>query len=185
MFRHRQSILSDVAVVVKLHEFGYILRIRRIRKFLCMPMAKSGDRWLHNFVPYLLYRITNQLNRRLRSRLRKEGINISRWRVLAVLRGYGKLTMSRIVELTVMEQPSVSRIVAQLEQEGLVRRKAGMKDSRFVNVTLTAAGERAFQSIYPAARLHQELALQGFSAGEIETLTGYLRRIQANIEGHE
>lgn len=148
-------------------------------------MPASGDKWLHNFVPYLLYRITNQLNRRLRSRLRREGINISRWRVLAVLRGYGQLTMGRIVELTVMEQPSVSRIVAQLEQEGLVYRKAGRKDSRFVNVTLTPAGEKAFQSIYPTAELHQERALQGFSAKDIERLTGYLRRIQANIEAQE
>lgn len=150
-----------------------------------MGIAGSGDKWLQNFVPYLLYRITNHLNRRLRSRLRKEGINISRWRVLAVLRAYGDLTLGGIVDLTVMEQPSVSRIVSQLEQEGLVRRKVARKDSRFVNVKLTPAGEKAFQSIYPTAELHQERALRGFSAKEINTLTRYLQRIQANIEAEE
>jgi MarR family transcriptional regulator, organic hydroperoxide resistance regulator len=150
-----------------------------------MPIAASGDKWLQNFVPYLLYRITNHLNRRLRSRLRKEGINISRWRVLAVLRAYGDLNLGAIVELTVMEQPSVSRIVAQLEQEGLVKRKVSRDDSRFVNVSLTAAGEKAFHSIYPAAERHQEKALRGFSRQEINTLTRFLRRIQANIEAEE
>ena len=150
-----------------------------------MPIAGRGDKWLQTFVPYLLYRLTNQLNRRLRSRLRKTGINISRWRVLAVLRAYGDLTLGQIVELTVMEQPTVSRIVAQLEQEGMVRRNASRKDSRFVNVRLTPAGERTFQSIYPTALLHQNRALSGFSAREVKTLTSYLRRIQANIEAEE
>lgn len=150
-----------------------------------MPISGHGDKWLLSFVPYLLYRTTNQLNRRLRSRLRKEAINISRWRVLAVLRAYGDLNLGEIVERTVMEQPSVSRIVTQLEQEGLVRRKASRKDSRFVNVTLTAAGSKAFRSIYPAAMKHQEAALRGFSRKEIDTLTNYLRRIQANIEAED
>lgn len=150
-----------------------------------MAMAGRGDKWLQSFVPYLLYRITSQLNQRLRSRLRKEGINISRWRVLAVLRAYGNLTLGRIVDLTAMEQPSVSRIVAQLEQEGLVRRKVSRRDSRFVNVSLTPSGEKAFQSIYPTADRHQEQALRGFSSKEIATLKEYLQRIQANVEAED
>ncbi len=146
-----------------------------------MPRDAIGDKWLRNFVPYLLYRITNQLNRRLRSRLRKEGINISRWRVLAVLRAHGDLTLGNIADLTVMEQPSVSRIVTLLEQEGLVRRKISTKDSRFVNVRLTPAGESAFHSIYPTAELHQQRALRGFSEKEVRMLTDFLKRIQANV----
>ena len=110
-----------------------------------MPISGHGDKWLHNFVPYLMYRITNQLTRRIRGRLRKSGINIARWRVLAVLQAYGKLSLGRIVDLTVMEQPSVSRIVAQLEREGLAKRKVSTEDSRFVHVSLTRAGEKAFQ----------------------------------------
>jgi DNA-binding MarR family transcriptional regulator len=150
-----------------------------------MPIAGTGDKWLQGYVPYLLYRITSHLNRRLRNRLRKEGINIARWRVLAVLRAYGDLNLGGIVDLTVMEQPSVSRIVAQLEQEGLVKRRLSRKDSRFVNVTLTAAGAKAFQSIYPTAQKHQESALRNFSRKEINTLIKLLRRIQANIEAEE
>ncbi|HUD97288.1 MAG TPA: MarR family transcriptional regulator [Woeseiaceae bacterium] len=150
-----------------------------------MPIAGRGDKWLQSFVPYLMYRITNQLNRRLRSKLRREGINISRWRVLAVLRAYGRLSLGRIVDLTSMEQPSVSRIVAQLEREGLVRRKISQRDSRFVNVILTPVGEKAFDSIYPTADRHQNRALLGFSTKEIKLLTEFLHRIQANVEAEE
>lgn len=147
--------------------------------------AGGGEEWLRSFVPYLLYRITSRLNQRLRNRLRREGINISRWRVLAVLRAWGELTLGRIVDLTVMEQPTVSRIVTQLEAEGLVRRKASEADSRLVIVGLTAAGEKAFRSIYPYAEHHQEVALRGFSRRDIDLLTDYLRRIQANIGAGE
>lgn len=150
-----------------------------------MPIAGHGDKWLQTFVPYLLYRTSNQLNRKIRSRLRKSGVNLARWRVLAVLRAYGRLNLGQIVDLTVMEQPSISRIVTQLESEGLARRKVSARDSRVVHVSLTAAGERAFQEIYPTAKLHQERALSGFSKKEIDTLTKYLRRIQDNIEAEE
>lgn len=150
-----------------------------------MPISGHGDKWLQHFVPYLMYRITNKLNLRLRSQLRKADINITRWRVLAVLRAYGELNLGRIVELTVMEQPSVSRVVSQLDREGLIRRKVSKRDSRFVYISLTAAGERAFKSIYPTAEQHQTRALTGFSKKEISTLTGFLRRIQHNIEADE
>lgn len=150
-----------------------------------MPISGHGDKWLHNFVPYLMYRITNQLTRRIRSRLRKSGINITRWRVLSVLRAYGEISLGRVVELTVMEQSSVSRVVAQLELEGLVRRKVSKKDSRFVQVKLTPAGAQAFENIYPTAQMHQERALSGFSQKEIDTLKGFLHRIQDNIEAED
>jgi DNA-binding MarR family transcriptional regulator len=147
-----------------------------------MPIAGQGDHWLQNFIPYLLYRTSNQLTRRIRSRLRKSGINISRWRVLAVLRAHGRLSLGQVVELTVMEQPSVSRVVTQLEREGLVKRQVSKRDSRFVNVKLTRAGEKAFHSIYPTAQMHQEKALRGFSSKEIDTLKALLQRIPVNIE---
>ncbi len=77
------------------------------------------------------------------------------------------------------------RRLLQLEREGLAKRKISTEDSRVVYVSLTAAGEKAFKEICPTAQKHQERALSGFSKKEIETLTGYLRRIQDNIEADE
>jgi DNA-binding MarR family transcriptional regulator len=54
-----------------------------------------------------------------------------------------------------------------------------------VHVKLTSAGNKAFQSIFPTAERHQERALRGFSAKEIESLIRYLHRIQANVEAAE
>lgn len=147
-----------------------------------MNADEKGDHWLGKFVPYHLYRITSQFNRSLRKRLKRSGINIARWRVLAVLKDNGRMNIGQIVERTIIEQPTVSRIVDQLEREGLAYREISDQDSRFVQVMLTDAGEKAFSEIYPIATKHQEQALQGFTQQEIKILIGFLERIQENIE---
>ena len=141
----------------------------------------GGDNWLEGFVPYQIYRITNSLNRRLRKRLRRQPMSVSRWRVLGVLRAHGTLTINAIAELAAMEQPTVSRTVTQLVRDGLVSRRASQEDSRYIEVSLNQAGLRAFESVYPIAAEHQTTALRGFSQAEVEKLSGFLQRIQDNI----
>ena len=146
-----------------------------------MMADDSGDHWLEKYVPYLIYRITNQLNKNLRKRLRPSGINIARWRVLSVLKDHGRMKIGQIVNRTIIEQPTVSRIVDQLEREGLALRETCDEDLRFVQVVLSRAGEKAFSEFYPAAIEHQAQALQGFTTMEVRTLISFLERIQKNI----
>ncbi len=141
-----------------------------------------GDHWLESFVPYLLYRATNGLNRLLQARLRKAGINLTRWRVLSVLKAFGALNIGEIAMATAMEQPTLSRVVDQLEAEKLVTRRTATADSRFVYVDLTAAGEKLVSTMLPAMRSHQERALHGLTATDIKTLRRLLNRILQNIE---
>ena len=95
------------------------------------------------------------------------------------------MNIGQIVERTLIEQPTVSRIVDQLEREGFALREISTQDSRFVSVALTESGEEAFTAIYPTATRHQEQALKGFTKQEIKTLIGFLNRILSNIEqGH-
>ena len=146
---------------------------------------ESGDKWLDAYVPYQIYRITNRLNQRLRSRLRRQPISVSRWRVLGVLRAYGTSTINEVAELTVMEQPTVSRTITQLVRDGLVSRRAAKRDSRFMEVSLTRAGRRAFDAVHPIAIEHETTALRGFSKTEIRTLKNLLARVQENIAAEE
>ncbi len=141
----------------------------------------NGNRWLDDFVPYQLYRVTNKLNARLLKRLKTMRINSSQWRVLSVLRAYGPLSIGRIVETTLMEQPTTSRVVAQLERVGHVRRKLHDRDSRVVEISMTPAGLQAFEGIVPAALSHQSLAFQNVSAKETAQLVATLRKIEENI----
>lgn len=147
-----------------------------------LDSSNGGDRWLTGFIPYLLYRVTNRLNARLQTRLRSQKINPSRWRVLSVLKAYGTMSVTEIVDATLMEQPTVSRVVAQLEDEGRVSRRASSGDSRVTEVTLTKAGEEAFEAIMPTAVRHQDQALQGLTDKEKDTLVTILRKVEKNID---
>ena len=141
----------------------------------------EGNSWLDDFVPYQLYRVTNKLNARLLKRLKSMRINSSQWRVLSVLRAYGPMSIGRIVETTLMEQPTTSRVVAQLERVGHVKRRLSDLDSRVAEISITAAGLAAFEGIVPAALKHQSLAFQNISAKETAQLVETLRKIEKNI----
>jgi DNA-binding MarR family transcriptional regulator len=148
-------------------------------------VLSEGDQWIDGFLPYQLYRVTSKLNAKLIGKLKANRINPSQWRVLSVLRAFGTLSVGRIVELTLMEQPTISRVVAQLEQDGLLARRWSDTDSRVLEVTLTASGLAALNEVIPTALRHQELAFQGFSQKEISTLSGMLGRIEKNLEYYD
>jgi DNA-binding MarR family transcriptional regulator len=156
------------------------------KKFSGRTTALSeGDQWIDGFLPYQLYRVTSKLNAKLIGKLKANHINPSQWRVLSVLRAFGTLSVGRIVDLTLMEQPTISRVVAQLEQDGLLARRWSDADSRVLEVTLTGSGLAAFNEVIPTALRHQELAFQGFSQKEIAALSGMLGRIEKNLEYYD
>src|SRR4030081_165550 len=92
--------------------------------------ARTGDLWLDSFFPYRLYRASKKLQLRLHARLRALRMSSSQWRVISVLKAYGALSIGEIVEATLMEQPTISRVVSRLEENGLVTRRPTNRDFR-------------------------------------------------------
>ncbi len=147
--------------------------------------VRSGDNWLDSFIPYRLYRTSRKLSGRLQNRLRALSMNPSQWKVISVLKAYGALSVGEIVEATLMEQPTVSRVVIRLEKAGHVGRRAADRDSRMVLISLTGSGVEVFNQIIPAALRHQEQALQGIGRKELAQLVATLERMERNIESHD
>jgi MarR family transcriptional regulator, organic hydroperoxide resistance regulator len=146
---------------------------------------KSGDFWLDSFIPYRLYRTSKKLSARLQNRLRTMRMNPSQWKVLSVLKAYGALSVGEIVEATLMEQPTVSRVVIRLEKAGHVARRPADRDSRMVLISITSSGVDVFNQIIPAALRHQDVALQGIARKEISQLVAILERMERNIEAQD
>jgi DNA-binding MarR family transcriptional regulator len=147
--------------------------------------ARTGDLWLDGFFPYRLYRASKKLQLRLQTRLRAMRMSSSQWRVISVLKAYGALSIGEIVEATLMEQPTISRVVARLEKNDLVTRRPSTRDSRMALISLTASGVEVFKQIIPAALRHQELALNGIGRKEIAQVVATLEKIEENIEASE
>ena len=142
---------------------------------------EEGDAWLDGYLPYQIYRVSSLMNNRLQGQLRALGINLTQWRVLSVLQSHGRCNLSRIVDLTLMEQPTVSRVVATLEEDGMIDRRISTEDTRVMEVALTSRGASVFDEILPIAARRQRAALEGLSEGELVAMRGMLARIEANI----
>ncbi len=121
------------------------------------------------------------MNTRLQGRLRCHRLNLSQWRVLSVLNSFGQLSVTQIVEHTLMEQPTVSRVISQLEHDTLVLRTLSPEDSRISFIILSPKGDALFQEIAPAAMRHQKVALEGLSEPELASLRRLLGLIERNI----
>jgi DNA-binding MarR family transcriptional regulator len=80
---------------------------------------------------------------RLARRLRQEagsGLGPTLTAALATVEHHGPLTPSALADRERIRRPSATRIVAKLEDEGLVRRAPDPDDRRSCRVTITPAG---------------------------------------------
>jgi DNA-binding MarR family transcriptional regulator len=88
---------------------------------------------------------------RLARRLRQldvaaEGVTISQLSALSVVAAQGPLTLGDLAEAERVQPPSMTRIVARLDEQGLVRRTTRPGDRRVSLVEVTDAGLRMLEA---------------------------------------
>src|ERR1700720_2949783 len=92
---------------------------------------KSADRALFDdFLPHLIAKLAYQLNADLIEKLRREGINVTRWRILAVLAMGDGITINEIIDRAMVQQSALSRALMRMEEENFVRRVPRPGDAR-------------------------------------------------------
>lgn len=133
------------------------------------------------FLPYLITRLAYQLNVDLVEKLRHEGINLARWRILAVLAMGDGITISEIIDRAMMQQSALSRVLMTMEAEEYVRREPRRDDGRYVDVFLTERGRALFNSLDTVVRRRQSRLLEGFSPQETEAAFAIVRRLLQNL----
>jgi DNA-binding MarR family transcriptional regulator len=79
----------------------------------------------------------------------------------------------------------VTRLVKDLEAEGLVGRRLDPTDNRYTLAGLTRAGERVAADLERAHQVYQERLLDGVGAQEQAIVLRVLRRVRANMTGPE
>jgi DNA-binding MarR family transcriptional regulator len=142
----------------------------------------SDDGLLFNdFLPHLIARLAYQLNNDLVEKLRHEGINVTRWRILAVLAMGDGITINEITDRAMMQQSALSRALMNMEKEDYVRRVLRRDDARYVEVFLTDKGRALFNSLNVVVRRRQRRLVKGFSAEEVATAFALIRRMSLNI----
>lgn len=109
--------------------------------------ATPGDAGLQPSTGELAARLrllVMRLHRRLRAEAGGE-LTPSQTAALVSIQRHGPLTLGRLAGIERVTPPSVTRIVAALEGEGLVRREADPADRRVARLTITEAGAALLQ----------------------------------------
>jgi DNA-binding MarR family transcriptional regulator len=140
----------------------------------------NGDLHLDDMLPYLMNRLIARMNQNLADDLRRRGFTFQDWRVLAVLAVHEGANLTELAEATVIPQPSVSRLAANLAKRGYVARENGKRDSRNVHLFITPEGRAIYEKMRPLAVAEYRAAMKGFSAKEYGDLRAALLRMMRN-----
>jgi DNA-binding MarR family transcriptional regulator len=102
--------------------------------------------------------------------------------VIATLGRFERLTATALSDETCHDMGALTRIVDDLEAEGLVRRERTERDRRVVEIALTPQGRRYLQT---GKRLVVELLnslVAPFSRDELETLIALMQRLVGRMQ---
>lgn len=134
-------------------------------------------------LPYLLNLLVGRTNQMTQPLLREHGLTISRWQVLSILVALDGCRVTTLADLAGSTQPVTSRVVDQMERDGLVERRPDPDDQRAQGVWLTEHGRDLFFALLPEAGELVDHLTQGLSEDEVDQLAGLLARLLAHTPG--
>ena len=142
----------------------------------------KDDLYLEESVTFLIHRINNALNSRFRNDLGGVKISNQEWSVLSSLKSRGgRSTISELSVCTTIKQPVISRIITEMQENGLVHKAQNKNDLRITEVKLSSKGNKLFDSVLPVATRNRENALADIDETDIDHLRQTLKKIQLNL----
>ena len=95
-------------------------------------------------LPMQLMLAREAVMQRFRPHLNARGLTDQQWRIIRALNEVDAVEIADLGRACCLHAASLSRILPNLEQEGLISRRASKSDQRRVIVSLTAKGRRLF-----------------------------------------
>jgi DNA-binding MarR family transcriptional regulator len=146
------------------------------------PAALSDEtgRFIDDYLLYLLARASHLISTEFHQEVRRQGISIPVWRVLASLVGSleGE-TVTGLAEVCLLQQPTMTKLLDRMERNGLVQRLPDSRDRRVVRVALTPAGAVKARHLVAAAREHEASVLARHPEAGGDQFKALLREIMA------
>lgn len=141
-----------------------------------IPQSATAG-FVDDYLLYLLAAASEQASAQFHARVRKAGLRVPEWRVLACLHDRDGSMITRLADLALAEQSRLTRIIAQMEDRGLVLRKNDPEDGRRVRVFLTDAGRALINELVPDARAHEAALLKHLGSDTGATLKSTLHTL--------
>ena len=143
------------------------------------PATPSGPRFIDDYLLYLLARASHLISAEFHEQLRRRGISVPVWRVLASLVGSTGETVTGLAEVCLLQQPTMTKLLDRMVRDNLVKRTQDTRDRRVVRVALTARGETIAAELVQAAKAHEAEVLARHPEAEAMAIKNLLRAILA------
>ena len=141
------------------------------------PFYRATHYGMRNSVGYLIRRSTNLILPQMETLFEEESLTFSQWTVLMALREWGQSTAADVARHICHDAGSLTRILDELEERGLVTRARSETDRRVVALTLTTKGLSMVETLLPRVVEFWNGLLGDFTHTEIKSLVKLLSRL--------
>lgn len=108
-------------------------------------------------------------------------IHLARWRLLFMIGRVGSCSQTYLTRETTIGPAAVTRILKDMERQGLVTRQSSTTDSRQVIVKLTEKGRATVRKTAKTRKEFLRVALDGLSPAEIAQLERLMKHVEQNL----
>lgn len=142
-----------------------------------------------SILEYLSFRLDRlcEMSKRTASTLyeREFGVSVRDLRVLRFSALEPGLTLTRLIDLTLLEKTVASKLVTSLSRQGLLRRQVGEHDARQINLFLTPAGEALVARTYERGNVMETMFLSVLSESELRSLNRSIDKLTTALEAYQ
>ena len=130
-------------------------------------------------LPMALMRAREAVMRHFRPILTDHDLTEQQWRVLRALNdATGPISVGELAERTFLLGPSLSRMLASLDERGLIERAAG-NDARRAEISISNEGLALVGRIAPLSEAAYQQIEHQLNPGEVDQLADLLARLSA------
>lgn len=137
----------------------------------------TPQRFVEGYLGYLLGQANHALYKDFDAHVRAAGLSSIEWRVLATLHDGEPLTISQLAHEVLSKQPTVTKLVQRMAEQGWVALHSCPTDHRRTLVAVTAAGRRLVKPLVEQAKAHEEQVLRALGATEKAALRKLLGKL--------
>jgi DNA-binding MarR family transcriptional regulator len=112
--------------------------------------------------------------------LASSGLRTTQFSILAMLRGFGPLSINALAKELVMDRTTLGRNMLPLEREGLIEIVPGSSDRRTKELRLTQVGVQRLRAASPGWDQAQSRFEEAFGRKRSSELRGLLREVVAS-----
>lgn len=134
-------------------------------------------------IPFALARVFRRWRKLLDERLRDLGVTQARWTTMVYLHKSGEgLTQRDLASRMAIENPTLVRLLDNLESQGLVERRACEEDRRARRLFLTPQGTQFMDVLYGRSEELRNQLLDGISEKDLKATLKVMDRVLSNAE---